>query len=59
MVSWGIVMVWSALDLFVESDLQNGQKSMVSTRLIIFDKLNNCLKVGAMKFRKKVMKIEL
>jgi hypothetical protein len=33
MVSWGMVTMWLALDLSVESDLQNGQKSMVSTGL--------------------------
>jgi hypothetical protein len=31
MASWGMVMMWSALDLAQDSDLQNGQKSMVST----------------------------
>jgi hypothetical protein len=35
MVSWGMVMMWSALDLAQDSDLQNGQKSMVSTGLLI------------------------
>jgi hypothetical protein len=33
MASWSMVTMLSALDLSVESDLQNGQKLMVSTRL--------------------------
>ena len=38
-----MMMMWSALDLIVSSDLQHGQKSMVSTQPIVIEKLQSII----------------
>ncbi|MEM3025376.1 MAG: hypothetical protein QXY25_06285, partial [Candidatus Nitrosotenuis sp.] len=58
MASWGMVTMLSALDLPIQSDLQNGQKSMVSTRLIQLKIFNTTLtNLGLLQLKKLATKI--